>query len=323
MVNDNLIDVVVQPTKTGEPATVDWRPRTAAAQVDAQVATVAAGQPTAVTVEAQPDNRIIVRGRIPAGRKPLVRTSEVDDPASFARSLLIESLLGAGVRVAASPLADNRPQRLPPVGSYKELRQVAELTSPPFAESAKLVLKVSHNLHASTLPLLVAAKHGKSSLADGLRLDHEFFKRAGVDTSGVSFGGGAGGARGDYVTPRATVQLLRYMSTRKDFDVYRAGLPILGIDGTLAKAVGNNSPARGKVFAKTGTLLWDNLGGRGHILTSKALAGYLTTAGGRELAIALFVNNVPIDDSERGTKMAGETLGRLCEVLYEGVGAGE
>ena len=75
-----------------------------------------------------------------------------------------------------------------------------------------MILKVSHNLHASTLPLLIAAHHGERTLAAGLRREGEILKGLGVDPATISFGGGAGGARADLVTPRATVALLRAMA---------------------------------------------------------------------------------------------------------------
>ncbi|MGH7192246.1 MAG: D-alanyl-D-alanine carboxypeptidase/D-alanyl-D-alanine-endopeptidase, partial [Candidatus Saccharimonadales bacterium] len=161
MVNDNLIDLIVSPVAKDQPATVECRPKTDAIQVDVQVRTVASDGRTKVHVERAGHDRLVVRGDIAAGRKPLVRSEEIEDPASFARSLLIEALARAGVRVQASALENNRADRLPLRENYAQQRRVALLTSPSFAESVRLVLKVSHNLQASTLPLLVAAKHGQ------------------------------------------------------------------------------------------------------------------------------------------------------------------
>lgn len=315
VVNDNLIDFLIEPTEPGKPAKVEWRPKTVAARVDVQVATVAEKEETAVSVSAVGESGFIVRGQLAAGRKPLVRTVEVSEPDSFARALLIEALGRAGIRVDASPLAGNSPQALPKPEQYATSRRVAVLESPPFAENVKLILKVSHNLHASTLPLLIAAKNGERTLTAGMRRQHDFFHRAGCDLDGISFGGAAGGARADYVSPRAAVQLLRYMSTHKAFAAYRAGLPVLGVDGTLARAVPADSPAKGKVAAKTGTLLWGNTGNGQYILTSKALAGYAAAASGRDLAFAMFLNNVLIARSEEGARKAGEKLGSLCEIV--------
>jgi D-alanyl-D-alanine carboxypeptidase/D-alanyl-D-alanine-endopeptidase (penicillin-binding protein 4) len=106
------------------------------------------------------------------------------------------------------------------------------------------------------------------------------------------------------------------MANRPDFDVYRRALPRLGIDGTLAKVVDQDSPARDKVLAKTGTLYWENLMGANSLLTSKALAGYMTTAKGDTLAFALFVNNVPLRNGLTTTTV-GRDLGRICELLYD------
>jgi D-alanyl-D-alanine carboxypeptidase/D-alanyl-D-alanine-endopeptidase (penicillin-binding protein 4) len=162
---------------------------------------------------------------------------------------------------------------------------------------------------------LVASKSGKRSVGDGLKLQRDFLVRAGVDADTLSFGGGAGGARADYVTPAATVQLLRHMAARPDFPVFERALPILGVDGTLAKSVAKDSPARGQVQAKTGTLVWENLlAGRG-LLTSKALAGYLTTSTGRRLAFAAFINGVHLKDG-LDSKRLGSDLGRLCEIVH-------
>lgn len=315
VVNDNLVDFTIEPTEPGKPAKIEWRPKTTAARLDVHVATVAEKEETAVSVSAVGESGFVVRGQIAAGRKPLVRTVEVAEPDSFARALLIEALGRAGVRVDASPLAGNSPHALPKAELYAESERVALLESPPFAENAKLILKVSHNLHASTLPMLIAAKHGERTLAAGMRRQHDFFHRAGCDLDGISFGGAAGGTRADYVSPRATVQLLRFMSAHKAFEAYRAGLPVLGVDGTLVRAVAADSPAKGKVAAKTGTLLWGNAGNGQFILTSKALAGYATAASGRELAFAMFLNNVPIARNEEGARKAGEKLGSLCEIM--------
>jgi serine-type D-Ala-D-Ala carboxypeptidase/endopeptidase (penicillin-binding protein 4) len=316
VVNDNLIDITVTPTTPGSRAKVDWRPRSAVLDIDAQVETTAAGGETKIECQAAGEDRLIVRGRIAADRPRFVYIQEVADPAKWARALFIEALKRAGVTVTASAFESNPAGLLPKQSDRTGLVQVAVLKSPPFAENARLALKVSHNLHSSTLPLLIAARHGKRRLEDGLRLQHDFLKRAGLDVGAISFAGGAGGAQADYTSPRVTVALLRYMATRPDFAVYERGLPILGVDGTIANDVSAGSPARGKVHAKSGTLYWDNVMNGGFLLTSKALAGYLTAKSGRELVFSFVVNGVHIDKALQ-TKEIGKVLGRLCEVVFD------
>jgi serine-type D-Ala-D-Ala carboxypeptidase/endopeptidase (penicillin-binding protein 4) len=119
---------------------------------------------------------------------------------------------------------------------------------------------------------------------------------------------------------------LRAMASRLEFAAFDAALPILGRDGTLAKAVATDSPVRGHARAKTGTYFVTNELNGTTILTSKALAGYLETASGRSLVFAAFVNNVPIDAPtpdrpiSQATAAAGRLLGKLCEVLYADAG---
>lgn len=329
MINDNVVDVLVQPGRTaGEPASVSFVPATRFVTMDAQVETVAADQPTDLKVRGIGPQRFAVRGKIPVGHHRQVLIHEVADPASFARALFIEALGRREVRIGASFLGVNTTGSLAARPDVARLPKVAQYTSPPFREFIKVILKVSHNLHASTLPLLLAARHGEQTLEAGLRRQGEVLKSLGVEPTIVSFGGGAGGSRSDLATPRATVTLLRAMAARPDFPAYDAALPILGRDGTLARAVSPESQARGHAHAKTGTYWVDNeLNGKA-VLTSKALAGYLETASGRPLVFAVFVNNVMLDAPRPKrtvsdeTAAAGRLLGQLCEVFYASDGEG-
>ncbi|HEV3255931.1 MAG TPA: D-alanyl-D-alanine carboxypeptidase/D-alanyl-D-alanine-endopeptidase [Gemmataceae bacterium] len=316
VVNDNVIDILVSPgAKAGDPAKLLIRPETPLFQIDAQMETVAEGRSPLVHVQAAGGQRCVVRGRIPLKSKPLLFIFPVEDPTAFARALFIEALQREGVKVAASPLQSPQVE-LPDKAGYANLKRVALFTSPPFAEVIKVTLKVSHNLYASTLPILAAVQKGKGTLTEGLRLQRLFLAELGVPVDSISFGGGAGGSNADMVTPRATVALLQAMAKRPDYPVYLAALPVLGVDGTLADVVGADSPARGKVRAKTGTLLWHDVMNNRTLLTSKALAGTLTTANGRTLTIAMFVNGVPLPPGVTSTR-EGKVLGRLCEILVQ------
>jgi len=253
--------------------------------------------------------------KIPAGSEPVLRTQEVDDPASFARALFIDALRSAGVQIEASSLSENLLSALPSTNEMASLPKVASLKSPPFRENVKLILKVSHNQHANLLPVLLALQHGERTVNDGLRREGEILRELGVDSSAVSFGDGAGGSRADLVTPRATVKLLRNMAARPQFKDYENALPVLGRDGTLA-SISTNHPAAGHVKAKTGTLTWNDAVNQGETLLAKGLAGYMTTHTGRQIAFAIFLNRAPIE-KELGSKRDGRALGRLCEAIYD------
>lgn len=315
LVNDNIIDVIVSPAeKPGLPATYELRPRTALAQIDVLVQTVEKGRSLSIRTQNVGPQRWTVRGRIPVGAKPQVRICPVDDPVRFARALFIEALRREGVEVTASPL--QAPGELPEVGAYEKLPRVAAFRSPPLSEALKVTLKVSHNLYASTLPLLLAADAGKRTLREGMAEQAKALRKLGVDVSRISLESGAGGGDGDKVSPRATVQLLQALRKRDDWDKFEAALPVLGEDGTLVRTVAKDSPARGKVRGKTGTYTDNNhLLEQAH-LRAKSLAGVMTTAGGKNLVFAIFVNDVPLPRG-RGADDEGRMIGRLCEVLYQ------
>jgi D-alanyl-D-alanine carboxypeptidase/D-alanyl-D-alanine-endopeptidase (penicillin-binding protein 4) len=314
VLNDNVIDFRIEPAQEGERAAVDWRPRGEAIRVDAEVETVAEGEEIEIEISRSGHNQYRVHGEIPSGAAPVVKIEEMEDPAALGAALFAERLRSAGVDVREATDGSGK-QFLPDDASgYGDWVKLAELVSPRFSENAKLVLKVSHNLHASTLPLLLAARHGERDFSAGMRLQGDFLRRAGLERGEISFAGGAGGERADRVTPRATVRFLRFMASHRDSAAYRAALPVLGVDGTLAEAVGPDSRARGKVWAKTGTLVWTNgLDGRS-LLNSKALAGYMEAASGRELVFALFLNDVLVNDRTQA-RDAGKWLARICEAL--------
>lgn len=316
LINDNVLDVRVTPTVLGQPALVEIRPAPSTWTLDAQVITSTNATPT-IRIHQEGDGRVVVRGTILAGGQPVVRIVEVEDPREFARRLFVEVLEREGVKVMddRAVAADRSHSTLPSREEVRAGKVVATLISPPLRDHLRLILKVSHNLHASTLPMLLAAQHNERTLEAGLRRQAEILRRMGLAVESLSFGGGAGGTRSDYVTAKTTVDLLRLMIARPDFGDFYDALPILGKDGTLA-AVSKEHPAAGHVRAKTGTLAWDNVLNDTTLLTSKALAGYITAKSGRRLAFAAFVNGVH-HGRELKAKREGEALGRLCEVAWE------
>jgi D-alanyl-D-alanine carboxypeptidase/D-alanyl-D-alanine-endopeptidase (penicillin-binding protein 4) len=321
VLNDNVIDVEITPGEaSGKPAKLRLVPSSDFVTLECQIETSLAELPPRLQVLTFESRRYAIRGTVPVGHKPIIKILEIRDPSSLARSLLIERLRSRGVMVNASTMDENDRSKLPSRSEVDALPKVAEYTSPPLEEYLRVILKVSQNLHASTLPMLLAVKNGQQSLTAGLAREGEILRSLGVPVESISIGSGAGGSRADLVSPRATVALLQAMAKRPDFPAFEAALPVLGNDGTLAASVEPTSPARGHARAKTGTYYLDNpLTGR-PMLASKALAGYMETADGRPLIFAFFVNDVPLaadaQNVSEATANAGRLLGKLCEILY-------
>ena len=321
VVNDNVIDVVVTPgAGAGAPPAYTVSPLTSYLRLTVKVTTGAPGsavQGDFSTDLASPDGShdVTLTGTIPAGGKPQLLPYVVPDPVRFAEVVLAEALNARGV-VAAAPPPDAAPDFKALSALYTDANLVAEHVSPPFAEAAKVVLKVSQNLHASMLPRVVGAVLGKSADPQkGFDLEREFLTRAGLDLGSASQGDGAGATA--KFTPDFMVHYLAYMSRQKSAQAFFNGLPILGRDGTLFN-IQVNSPAAGQVHGKTGTYGEPDRLNQSQMITGKGLAGYFTRADGRRFAFAVYLNNVDVKGDDAVRKIVGEAVGEIAAAGYLG-----
>jgi serine-type D-Ala-D-Ala carboxypeptidase/endopeptidase (penicillin-binding protein 4) len=313
MVNENVIDLLTTPSQPGQPAEFTSRPQTAAYQVTSSVTTVEAGGTTDVEVDAS-GNQITVSGTIAADADPLLKVQQVADPAAFARTAFVEALARAGVTVGAPATGPNPTASLPDPASYAEDARLAVLESPPFRDYLTLVMKVSLNLGANLAICLLAVESGSTDCDDGFGVLKTFLEKAGVNPTDVAFTTGQGGKRSDLVTPTATTDLVRYWTTTDDFEVFKDALPILGVDGSLT-GVADDTPAKGKVFAKTGTLVDADLVNQRFLLGSKALGGYMR-ANGRLYVFGLYVNDGTAS-APNDVLAINEDLGQVAAALRD------
>ncbi|MEV4875519.1 D-alanyl-D-alanine carboxypeptidase/D-alanyl-D-alanine endopeptidase [Streptomyces cyaneofuscatus] len=318
IINDNLIDLLTTPgARPGAPARLDWRPKVAPYRVTSTVRTVAAGEPTAIEVTTSGNGtRIQLSGTIAAGSEPALKVSPIADPAAFGRTALIEALGRAGVEVAAQPTGANPVGRLP--NSYKGRPRVALFTSPPYAQYAKLIFKVSHNLGGNLSICLMAVAAGSKDCMDGFPVLADFLERAGVDRKQVQLLDGRGGNPADRTTPKAVVQLLSYWHRTPEAAVFRNALPILGVDGLLADNC-TDCPARGKVFAKTGAAVGlDALNNR-LAVGAITIAGYLDKGNGRFDVFFAGVNGASTPTTDvNGVLDIADDLAMISAYLQEG-----
>jgi D-alanyl-D-alanine carboxypeptidase/D-alanyl-D-alanine-endopeptidase (penicillin-binding protein 4) len=305
IVNDNLIDVTILPTEPGQPAAVDWRPKSAAFTVRSEVTTVAAGGEAEVTLEISPDDLTVgvVTGRIPVGYAPslpgvptLVQTFAIPDPSAYARTAFIEALEERGVAVAAEATGPNPVAKLPAKGAYDAASKVAQLVSLPYAQYARLILKVSHNLGANMSLMLFGLTEGARTRDTALAAERAALTgKFGIPGDAFNFPTNGSGSPDSQASAAAVTGLLQAMSRTPVYEAYFDALPILGVDGSLA-TIGRDppnpliEPAIGSVYAKTGTTVEPG------VLKAQVFAGYLDARSGRRLAYVVYVNNVkPIE----------------------------
>ena len=314
-INDNLIDVQVEPGKVGEkPKVVLWRPKVAPYHLQMRAKTVPAGKPTTLSVSPQTDGPVVVSGNIAADAGKQLRVAAVDDPAAFARTALIEALGRAGVSVSASPTGKNPSSELPKKGSYSSKDKVAAYVSPPYSQYAKLILKVSHNYGANLDLCLMAVKAGSTDCNDAFPIMKKFFQKAGVDTDQVAFADGRGGNPTDRFTPEAATEILRYWLKQPQAKKFREMLPVLGVNGGLAESC-KECPAKGKVFAKPGTVGLPDYVNVG-LVDNESLGGYMEIKPGRFHVFYLVVNGASAKTIEDVIKIFKD-LNDISAILQE------
>jgi D-alanyl-D-alanine carboxypeptidase/D-alanyl-D-alanine-endopeptidase (penicillin-binding protein 4) len=304
MLNDNVVDVVVTPgPAAGTPARLRTSPRTGYVNVLNEVTTTS--QPvrplTFTPVATNPDGTHSVRltGEVAAGGTSQVRPYFVPDPMRFAEVAFGQALGDAGITVTHEILAD-APRRL-----------LAEHVSPVLAEQAKVMLKLSSNVHTVYFPYLVGAITGHdpdNAKATGAAFQRALFEQAGLDPDDTENG---------FYSPDFFVQFLRHMARQRYFTAYYKAMPILGRDGTLTD-VAPGSPAAGHVYAKTGTAGGAGAGGAGAKLY-KALAGYVFLPDGRMVVFAEFLEQAvaSVGEAMALQDKAGATQADIVTAVYE------
>src|ERR1700722_16576129 len=328
--NDNVVDLTVSPgSHEVAAAGLNISPASAYVSFVNMITTgPAASKPEvkpADVTNADGSHTVTLAGKFPAGGPPIVYTYAVPQPSRFAQVTLVEALREKGI-IATFPPLDEKVDFKHLASTYTPDNVVAEHISPPLSEDIKVTLKVSQNLHATMTPFILGAVLGHKTDdidQDGFDLEHDFLTKGALDLRGASQADGAGGAQSAYYTPDFMVRYLAYMAKQKEFQLFEKSLPILGRDGTLWD-IQVNSPAAGHVFAKTGTYVSYDALNKKLMLNGKGLAGYMTTADGRHLAFAAYVNRVsmPIDLPDASQKIAGQALGEIANAIYSAPAGG-
>jgi D-alanyl-D-alanine carboxypeptidase/D-alanyl-D-alanine-endopeptidase (penicillin-binding protein 4) len=313
LINENMIDVTLAPgAAAGQAVHPDWRPRTSAMTFQGSAVTTAANGTTDIVVSgdllndgalgclASPGCTGTVSGEaglgapasIPLGyTSPLVGndifvgTLKIEDPPSFARTAFIDALARAGVTVSAPAVEANPSGRLPAARSYPVATQLANFTSVPYSEFAKLVLKVSLNTGANLSLMYQGLANGARTVNDALAAERRSLTGdLGLDGAGFNFPTNGSGSPDSQASARTTATLLSVMGHRSNYATYRNALATLGVDGSVA-AFGKNVPGKEHIAVKSGATITN---GR---MVAMNMAGYIDAKSGRRLAYALFVNN--------------------------------
>jgi D-alanyl-D-alanine carboxypeptidase/D-alanyl-D-alanine-endopeptidase (penicillin-binding protein 4) len=221
-----------------------------------------------------------VRGTIPANRNSFSIKGSIPNPPLQFAAMLTDNLSKKGILVNHAPDV---------IWSEKDGRKsttILETESPPLTEIVKELNMKSVNLYAEALLLHLVKKEGKKvSVDDGCEVLSAFWASKGMDTKGLFPEDASGLSRANGITPRQMAFLLDYMKNKSPVsEPFLASLPVSGKSGSLASSF---EEIEGKFSAKSGYM-------------SRVLnyAGYLETAGGKDLIVVLMVNNYTCSTAE-------------------------
>lgn len=332
-VNDDVVDVIVDPGTPGGPAIVDYRPKSAAFSVESTLQTLASGEVNEIDIDpfvpecfGMLDCSGLVTGEISADlippltdSFPIIQIFRIADPSSYARTVLIEALIEEGIVIDAPVVAMNPAQLLPPKDSYTPETILAEYKSLPLSEYGRLVLKVSYNIGSDTSLLLWGLRNGSDNMNDTLAIERDhLINDVGIPGDEFMFFDGSGGFD-TVATNKAVIQMLDYISKQSFFPDYLQLLPILAVDGSLAFVTdfeedASLAGAKGNVYAKTGTKIEGTPDGL--ILDGQALGGYIDTKSGKRLMFHLAVNNVPLGFDITNVQQVFQDQGKITAIIW-------
>jgi len=304
-VNDNTFTLQLRPgASEGEPARYEIGMAADFYTVENLIRTAPRGSEEKLAVARDPGSRLLhLSGTLPLDAQTRRLTIAIEDPAEFGAFLLAHVLSVRGVKIDGQPRARHAGDPAPTLEPPPQL-VLAERTSVPLSDEVRLTNKNSENLHAELLLLLSAhEKAGAKNYEDALKFAADFFRTAGIADGDVALSDGSGLSRKDLITPRAAVQLLRYAATQPWGELYRSTLPVAGEDGTLSDRM-KNTPAAGRIFAKTGTI--------GH---GNTLSGYATTVHGERLLFSILGNNNNLHAQD-----ANKVIDAICVAMVEELG---
>lgn len=308
-VNDNALDLFIKPGHAVTAAAViTTGPPDPLLTIVNKVVTASKGTKRELNIyRGLGENTVTIVGNIPIDDPGYTGAIAISHPALLFVYLLRTALAQKGVVITGKsrttgtvnqPILPLIPELANTMGAPlpKIQLEIATFESPPFSLIAAQTLKPSQNLYTElilrtlgtmTLPPATMRPLRQTSENLGIEAVKAFLTTAGIRAESLVLDDGSGLSRSDMITAEATVQLLTFMNKHRYADVFRAALPIAGVDGTLRTRM-RNTPAQNNVRAKTGSLS-----------SAASLGGYVTTAAGEKLAFAIIVNNYVSDVEPR------------------------
>lgn len=277
-VAENRLTVRIAPGITaGAPAAVTVDPYAAYRPLSNRVTTGEPGSMPLVWPEQRPgEPYLTIAGTVTAGAPPVQVNVSAGNPTFWFAGVFRNRLQAQGIEVTgeAWDIDDVVP---PPDRTHETVLYTHR--SPPLAEIVQPLLKDSINLYAEAVMRLNAASGPPPTNDAALEGFRQRLQAWGIAGDAQQVIDGSGLSRRDVMSAQAVLAILQRMQDATAASPFVRGLPIAGVDGSLATRM-RGTPAAGNVRAKTGTM--SNI---------RSMAGYVTTQDGERLAFVAMVNN--------------------------------
>ena len=280
---ENRMTVIVAPgSMAGAPSSLTIDVDAPGAAVINRSVTGPAGSQALLWPEMRPgENQLTIAGSIPAGARPAVMSVATGNPTARFAHALRRRLIAAGIEVigAAVDADDIDVGAGFSVPNADEAPILYTYNSHPLSEIAQPLLKESINLYGEAVERLNGSGPLPRTNDQALEGMRQRLLSWGVPADGFQVVDGSGMSRRDVLAPDTLLTVLVRMYDPAGMSPWMTGLPVAGLDGTLAARM-KGTPAENNVRAKTGTM--SNV---------RSLAGYVKTRDGEPLAFVVIVNN--------------------------------
>ncbi|MBA8816348.1 D-alanyl-D-alanine carboxypeptidase/D-alanyl-D-alanine-endopeptidase (penicillin-binding protein 4) [Microbacterium halimionae] len=288
-VNENLVDVELTPSDVGDAPDIRVVPALASLDLINSVEVIAGDQ---VDVEVSMEGMTVTAsGTIGQDAGLTVRNARVPDPVEFAAVAFREVLADEGISVSGESVYDGESVSEAVVGGAP----LAEWTSAPMSEFARVVQKISYNRGADLLACLIAVSEESKDCVDGVTAVLGVVDDVGGSEAAIRLFDPAGSIDENRTSARAHVDFLIGAQDQAWGEQFVDLQPISGVDGSLT-SLGEGTSAVGKIRAKTGTRILGYPTTDQLFYLARAFSGYMTTAKGRELAFTVIFNSTTVDD---------------------------
>jgi D-alanyl-D-alanine carboxypeptidase/D-alanyl-D-alanine-endopeptidase (penicillin-binding protein 4) len=275
---ENRLTVTVTPGATaGTPATLSVDEAAEDLPLINRTETGPAGGDQLLWPEMRPgETRLTITGSIPAGARAATLSVAAGNPTVWFARALRHRLVAAGLEITGAAVdADDLDAPVPP----EDAAILYTYRSRPLAEIARPLLKDSINLYGEAVQRLNGSGSPPRTNDQAVNGMKQRLLSWGIPMDGFQLLDGSGLSRRDVLAPDTLLAVLVRMYDPGDMSPWMSGMPIAGVDGTLATRM-KGTAAENNVHAKTGTM--SNV---------RSLAGYVRTRDGEPLAFVVMVNN--------------------------------